>query len=70
MEPEVTDTQADWTHIRIRPATRAKYDRVRAVKRLKMVEIADLAVDALFKTDPERRRAGSRRRRERQTATA
>lgn len=46
----------DWTIIKIRPQTRAKYDRAQQVKRLKFVELADLAIDALFRTDPELRK--------------
>lgn len=46
-----------WTIIKIRPETREKYNRVRQVKRLKFVEVADLAVDALLRTDPELRKA-------------
>lgn len=55
---------ADWTIIKIRPGTREKYNRVQHVKRLKFVEIADLAIDALLRTDPELKRS------KRQVATA
>ena len=50
------------TFIRIRPDTRRKFDEVKRVKRLKFVEVADLAIDALLKSDPELRRAGRRSR--------
>lgn len=47
----------DWTIIKIRPETREKYERVRRLKRLKFVEVADLAIDALLRTDPELKHA-------------
>ena len=50
------------TIIKIRPETREKYDRVKRVKRLKFVEVADLAIDALLRTDPDMRKDKGRRR--------
>lgn len=41
------------TIIKIRPETRQKYEHAKRVKRLKFVEVADLAIDALLRTDPE-----------------
>jgi hypothetical protein len=48
------------TIIKVRPETREKYERVKAVKRLKFVEVADLAIDALLRTDPEMRKANGK----------
>ena len=48
--------EAAWTVIKIRPATRRKYDEAKRVKRLKFVELADLAIDALIASDPDLKR--------------
>jgi len=39
--------------VKVRPATRRKFESVRKITRLKYVEIADIALDSLIATDPQ-----------------
>ena len=48
----MTATKNATIPIKVRPVTRKKYEKVGKITRLKFVEVADLAIDALIDKEP------------------
>lgn len=52
-----TNSATQRPSLRIKPETRAKFEHVKKVKRWNLAVVADEAIDALLRTDPELKRA-------------